>query len=492
MIREPFQPDDIVKSCSKLESGLNLAVNGLRACTRGALMPPLFCTAEDVRQGQATKDFIVEKRKEYIRMLNDDSASMDCKNCLMVEQKRYGDIDFSRLGHVDLQHYTMCSLRCSYCAYTRDAVHYPPQYDALTVLKLFAPEDVQWNGHVDFAGGEPALLQNLEEYLEFFRSRRIRVLMFTNAVQFHQAIYDGLADGSIYWVVTSVDAGTPSTFKTLRGRDKYLQVLENLSRYAVAGSKGKGMLAVKYIFCDTNCSDDDVAGFAYAMLALRPQKVWLTFDFAPMFLHQWGHDYSTQIEAYTKLYLLLKKHGIEAFHYYKEAIGTVSREGRDIMNRILSAIERQSSVTPLGVVDLKFLDFRNGELLAAQEPDRFSIKPLKLTRNDGLSEKWSLDGKRVLLIPACPQTYKLLSEPEIKRAEWVGFIDRNPIQQSKTIEGRMIYGYESIPSLNVNVILVAPPEKHRLAILDTINRNTPAGVQIAELEQKQAQLTGAV
>ena len=119
------------------------------------------------------------------------------------------------------------------------------------------------------------------------------------------------------------------------------------------------MLSVKYIFCESNCGIDDIAGFAYAMLALRPQKVWLTFDFSPMFLHQPNHDYSRQIEAYVKLYLLLKKHGIEAFHYYKEAIATVSQEGRNIMNQVLSAIDKESSVTPPNVSDLIFEDFRN-------------------------------------------------------------------------------------------------------------------------------------
>jgi wyosine [tRNA(Phe)-imidazoG37] synthetase (radical SAM superfamily) len=481
MSKVTFQQDDIVKTCRNLESGLNLCINGLRACTRGALMAPLFCSAEDIVQGMITKEFIVNKRKEYIQMLNDDQSDMDCKSCLMVERKRYGDISFSGLGHVDLQHYTLCNLRCSYCAYTRDDIHLPAQYDALAILNLFSPDDIEWNAHVDFAGGEPTLLDNLEEYLAFFRDRRIRVLMFTNAVRFHQAIYDGLVNGSIYWVITSLDAGTPSTFKALRGRDHYLQVVENLSRYAVAGSKGKGMLAVKYIFCESNCGDDDVAGFAYAMLALRPQKVWLTFDFAPMFLRQSSHDYSKQIEAYAKLYLLLKKHGIEAFHYYKEAIATVSKEGRDIMNRILEAIERQSSAAPQGVPDLLFRDFRTTELLTGSEPDKFSLNPLKLITNSGSSEKWSLDGKRVLLAPACPRTQKLLSDPEIQHADWIGFIDRNPIQQGKMIEGRTIYSYEEIPSMKADVILVVPPEKHRLDILNAIARNAPVGVRIAEL-----------
>lgn len=483
MSKEPFRPDDVVKTCSKLESGLNLCINGLRACTRGALMPPLFCSAKEIAQGIITKDYIIEKRKEYVRMLNDDHSNMDCKNCLLVEQKRYGDINFSRLGHIDLQHYSICHLRCTYCAYTRDDIHLPPQYDALAVLSLFSPDDVEWNAHVDFAGGEPALLDNLAEYLAFFRTRLIRVLMFTNAVQFSQAIWDGLADGSIYLAITSLDAGTPSTYKAVRGRDEYLHVLENLSRYAVAGSKGKGMLAVKYIFCESNCGDDDLAGFAYAMLAMRPQQVWLTFDFAPLFLRHSNHDYSEQIKAYARLYLLLKKHGIEAFHYYKEAIATVSREGMDIMNLILAAIKRESSVTPLAVPDLRFRNFRTPELIAGSEPDKFSINPLKLTANGGLLEKWSLDGKRVLLVPACALTQKLLSDPDIQRADWIGFVDRNPILQGKMIEGRTIYSYEEIPSMKVDVILIVPPEKHRLDILNAVARNAPAGIRIAELRQ---------
>jgi sulfatase maturation enzyme AslB (radical SAM superfamily) len=481
VIKEPFQPDDIVKTCCNLESGLNLAVNGLRACTRGALMAPLFCSLNELNQGEVNKEYIIAKRKEYIRMLNDDHSAMDCKRCLMVVRKRYGDISFSRLGHVDLQHYSYCNLRCTYCAYTQKDLHLKPQYDALSVLQCFSPDDIEWNAHVDFAGGEPTLLKNLEEYLEFFRNRRIRVLMFTNAVEFHRAINNGLEDGSIYIVTTSVDAGTPSTYKSLRGRDSYLQVLENLSRYATAGSNGKGMLAVKYIFCENNCSDDDVAGFAYTMFALRPQQIWLTFDFSPMFLRNTDYDYSKQIEAYAKLYLLFKKHGIEAFHYFKEAIAAVSQQGKDIMGRVLAAIERQSSDKTLDVPDLILKNFRERERKTISEHDKCSINPLMLTTRNGSTDKWSLEGKRVLLVPACPLTKKLLSDPEIQQANWIGFVDRNPIQQGKAIEGRTIYSYEAIASMKVDVILVAPPEKHRLDILDAIARNVSINTHIAEL-----------
>jgi hypothetical protein len=480
---DPFKQDDVVKTCPKLESGMFLGIDGIRSCVRGALQSPLLLTTEEIRQKQPTKELIMEQRRRLVRMLNDGHSEMDCKRCLMVEHKRYGDIAFSRLGHLDLQHYTLCNLRCTYCNYTRRDEHVPPQYDALAILQQFSEDDVEWNAHVDFTGGEPTLLDGFEDYLQFFNARRIRVLMYTNAVKFCQAIYDGLAEGSIYLLITSLDAGTPSTFKELRGRDCYLGVMENLSRYAVAGSRGKGMLTVKYIFCDSNCGDDDTAGFAYAMLALRPQQIWLTIDFSPLFLQQFDHDYSAQIKGYARLYLLLKKHGIEAFQYYKEAIAEYSADGRVIMNQILAEIEQLSSTTPLGLPDLHFKNFRSGEPVERRDPDRFSIGPLTVRERDGEKKtRWSLEGKRVLLVPATPLTQNLLADQDIRQADWIGFVDRNPTQQGKLIEGRSIYSYEEIPSLGVDVILVAPPEKHRLDILDTLARITPSGVQIAELD----------
>jgi wyosine [tRNA(Phe)-imidazoG37] synthetase (radical SAM superfamily) len=479
-----FQPDQIVKSCPKLESGLYLSVEGLRACTRGALATPLFFSSKQLNAGGVSKEQLIDARKHCISMLNDLHSAIDCKNCMMVEQKRYGDIRLFQLGHIDLQHYSVCNLRCRYCNYTRTHVHVKPQYDALKALRLFGDDDVLWNAHVDFAGGEPTLLPNLEEYLEFFRTRRIRVLMHTNAVRYHQAIYDGLCDGSIYWVTTSLDAGTPSTFKSLRGRDRYLQVLENLCRYAVAGSKSKGMLAVKYIFCDTNCGPDDIAGFAYTMLAIRPQKVWLTLDFSPLLLKEKSHDYRPQIEGYATLYTLLKKHGIEAFHYYEEAIGSVSREGREIMEAIHAAIRQKEGQKPPHIQELFMKDFRKNTLPAQHRRiDRFQADPLRLEIAKNHSTEWCLAGKRVLLAPACAQTERLLLDSEIMSAEWIGLLDRNPIHHGKKVRGISIHGYEEIPDLNVDHILIASPEKHRADILETVVHYARGNIHVAELIQ---------
>jgi hypothetical protein len=85
-----------------------------------------------------------------------------------------------------------------------------------------------------------------------------------------------------------------------------------------------------------------------------------------------------------------------------------------------------------------------------------------------------------MLAPACQGSKLLLSDPEIRKATWIGFVDRNPILHGKKVEGFEIYSYEAIRSMDVDVVLAAPPEKHRLDILEAIARNVTGNTHIAE------------
>jgi hypothetical protein len=336
--------DDLVKSCRRLESGLRLGQEGIHACQLGQLSSPLYWSAGEASRIKITKNMIAEKRKWLFDLLNSEESAIPCKGCSQMVRKRRADLNFSKLGRIDLAATTICNLRCSFCGYTKNNVFADSKYDALGILNEFHPDDVEWDAAVDFNGGEPTLLPNMEEYLNFFASRRIRVLLYTNAVRFRDSIYEGLVKGSIRWVCTSLDAGTPSSFFRLKKRDHFLQVLENLTRYAYAGSQNGGMLAVKYIFCEENGSEDDIAGFTYAMLAIRPQKIWLTFDFEPLCNLPGnskdfnGYDYSNHIEAYSKMFALLKKHGLTPVHYTENHLAAVSEHGKILLEKVVSKI----------------------------------------------------------------------------------------------------------------------------------------------------------
>ena len=480
-----YQDHDLVKTCGRLESGLRLGQEGIHACQLGQLSSPMYWSADEASRIKITKEMIVDKRKWLFELLNDDHSDISCKGCKLVRTKLYGDVNLTRLGHIDLAATTICNLRCVFCGYTKRGEFYNSKYDALSILREFAAEDVEWDSVVDFNGGEPALLRDMDEYLDFFASRRIRVILYTNAVEFKQSIYDRLSDGTIQWVCTSLDAGTPSSFLRLKKRDHYLQVLENLTRYANAGSQGGGMLAVKYIFCDENCDDDDVAGFTYAMLAIRPQKVWLTFDFEPLCglpgdsPDFGGYDYSKHIAAYTKMYALLRKHGVNAVHYTEGHLATCSLHGKILMERVLSEINKYY-INEAPSLILK--DFRQDEQAAFIEPLSFSTMPLRIKTPNQDPEPWSLRGKRVLLAPACPLTTALLADPDIREAHILGFLDRDQVLHGKSIQGVRVYGYQEISALAADVILVAPPKQHKADILKIITKNSNKNTCIAVFE----------
>ena len=42
----------------------------------------------------------------------------------------------------------------------------------MLILKQFETEDVTWNSAVDFNGGEPTLLKDFDEYIQYFHDRK--------------------------------------------------------------------------------------------------------------------------------------------------------------------------------------------------------------------------------------------------------------------------------------------------------------------------------
>jgi hypothetical protein len=481
------QPEDTVKSCSKIESGLRLGDEAIRACCMGAIVSPMYWSAEEASGISITKEMIIGKRKWLFQLLNDESAHVSCKRCSHVVTKQFKDVRFTGLGHVNLAHFSTCNLRCNFCGFTQHNSFHGARYSALPILREFDRQDVEWDSYVDLNGGEPTLLKDLDEYISYFADRGIRILLYTNAVRYSRSIYDGLLSGAIMWVITSLDAGTPSSFRKVKGRDCFEKVLENITRYSHAGSRGGGMMAVKYIFSNDNRSNDDITGFTYAMLAVRPQKVWLTFDFFPLADKYEGQeeagvfDYSPHVKAYVKMFLMLRKHGLEPAHFAKTHLAAVVQKGKDLVSSVEGEIEEyvRAHLTEEPALCLK--DFRNTDGPESRETKTFSTNPLTLKGSDRSGTPWSLVGKRVALAPACSFTTELLHDPSIRQGTLVGFLDRNKVLHGKSIDTLNICGYEKIPDISPDVILVASPEQHRKDIIQTISRYAGDSVEIAVL-----------
>ena len=249
---------------------------------------------------------------------------------------------------------------------------------------------------------------------------------------YKQSVYDGLVNGTVRWAIISLDAGTKATYKKMKRSPKFEQVLENIARYSEAGSKGGGNCSVKFIFHEDNSNDEDVIGFCYAMLALRPQEVWLTFDFDPLCdlpadsPDLGGHDYSSHVEAYAKVYLMLEKHGLKAVHYAEKHLAPASRHGVILLDMVKQKIEKmrrsKSDSLILG-------DFRDTQISDFVEPNgHFRVKDGKIETFTG--DEWSCDhvqGKNILIAPASPQIREFISLLRSSGADIVAVADRDKV-----------------------------------------------------------------
>lgn len=305
----PPGPDDLVKSCKYMETGSCFEEDGVRCCIHGDIYSPILITAEEMRKG-VTYDLVVQRRREHFERVNGlrEGPTGSCLGCGHLKEKKFKDVNFEYLGGehlpggMNIQHYTKCNERCTYCRFTVDDNFVGPQYEILGYLEQFRRKGKLRGGNwIDFSGGEPSTLKNFDEILNYFLSNKMgTVVVYSNSTVYKQSIYDALKKNKII-LTTSLDTGLASTYKKLRGLDFYPKVVENLIRYRNSGTSG---LWLKYVICDENRTEDDLWSFIMAVLAIRPNRVMIS----PHFLYGDESIPDETVAFAARLWYLLEKY----------------------------------------------------------------------------------------------------------------------------------------------------------------------------------------
>ena len=346
-----FKPNDVVKTCKYLEKGLCFQLPGLKCCVHGSTGSPTLVSTEEIKNGQCTYDLIVKRRTELFWGLN-GQKEMDlggCKGCTNIIEKKFKDVSFDTLGGeylpggFNIQHYTACNERCLYCPYAQQNDFRPPQYDILSIWEMFRQKG-KFKGHnwIDFSGGEPAILKNLDEILTYILKHNLgTVVIYSNASIFSPLIYEGLKKNK-FILTTSLDTGLKSTYAKLRGADLFDKVIDNLARYRNSGTKG---LWLKYVVTEHNRTEDDMYSFLLAMLALRPNKVMIS----PEFPYGDKEIPPQTVQFIAKLWYLVEKYLGESVLEYTADMGdpkfaNYHRELNEEINKLKAAAPLQEEM----------------------------------------------------------------------------------------------------------------------------------------------------
>ena len=280
-----LKPNDLVKSCKYIEMGACFALDGVRSCVTGTLNAPLLVTTEELNQDGVTYDLVVSRRRALFEAINGfrDGQIEPCITCANLKEKLYKDVDFSWLGGeplpagMNIQHFSACNQRCTYCVFTVEDNFIKSQYDPIKFMELFHKVGkLQGNNWIDFSGGETASLKDFDRILNYLLDHDLgTVVVYSNAAIFNQTLYDALKKNKAI-LTTSLDTGVASSYNRLHGTKTFPKVIRNLIRYRNSGTHN---LWLKCVICESNRSEDDLWGFVLAMLALRPNKVMICPDF---------------------------------------------------------------------------------------------------------------------------------------------------------------------------------------------------------------------
>lgn len=251
--------------CDDLQESVFLAPNEVRTCCKRFYI-------DGERRGDVVLDGIdlvaseplsfrqiATAKMRLIRDINQGETT-PCDGCPFLKRKRWRSKSPSQFNYVSLEHHSICNLRCTYC----DETYFGgerPIYDVSSTLR--APESLlllENETQFIWGGGEPlvdpeidALLEQLKNLIPGGNHR-----FLSNATRYSHIVANLLKIGSAS-LVTSIDAGTETTFRKVRGRPGLERVLANLETYASVA--GTNRIILKYIITDENGSESEIDSF---------------------------------------------------------------------------------------------------------------------------------------------------------------------------------------------------------------------------------------
>ena len=285
--------ENIKKTCDYIEMGSCFQPEGIRTCVHGTYRGPLIATKEELAGETITYEKIVARRNAIIENINSENPdnNLPCLTCSHLKRKNENEIDTSHLGGkkltagLNIQHYTACNQRCTYCTFTINDNWIKPQYDPIKYFEIFKENGkLRGNNWIDFSGGETSLLKDFDRILNFIIDNDLgAVVVYTNATTFKQSLFDALKNNKSSMeydrrviLTTSLETGIPSTYNKIRARNDFEKVIANLIRYKSSGSKN---IWLKYIITPENETEDDLWSFIFAMCTIKPERVLICPEF---------------------------------------------------------------------------------------------------------------------------------------------------------------------------------------------------------------------
>ncbi len=237
------------KSCYWIESGINFDTNSYKVCCLYSAKGGGNTIVRDNYKGEPVDWDELFAFKQMIKDIHKQGKIYPkCEGCIYLKEQNWDD-NHTKISMINLDYWTKCNSRCSYCHTMQDKEKYNKfkNYNFLPILKDMIKRDIlRPSGHVSFGGGEVTLLKEFDKLLTIFMDYGFPLTrIHSSCIKYSKAVEQGLKRGCVDLIV-SVDAGSKAMHEKVKQVKSYDKVWKNLKRYASHQRKFDGV-KVKYI-----------------------------------------------------------------------------------------------------------------------------------------------------------------------------------------------------------------------------------------------------
>ena len=255
------------KHCYAMGGRLNFQSNGISLCHSLECEDPYldFVYGND---NLAVK--YLEGIKSLLDSVNSSESTCGCNHCSMLSNELY---TVDKIQIITINTSTRCNARCLYCC-SHNGESGNPISIIPYIQQLEQRELISKDCFFDYGGGESTLDPFFAENVMYIAEKNYMLRVNTNAFEFSELLSNIIGNHTDYYIRVSIDAGTPETYRKLKGFDKYYDVWNNVERYMSHNSN----VMVKYVLCETNCGKSDIEGFVNCCKEFKVKEVYIDID----------------------------------------------------------------------------------------------------------------------------------------------------------------------------------------------------------------------
>lgn len=236
---------------------------------------------------------IETKYKELLESFKQGNIPDCCQNCFELQE----DYDLSQIKDVKIKTFYIsnwlhCNAYCRYCVHNgiknkrnliTNKIQKSETYDVMPFLNKLQEKDmVARHPEVYITGGEPALLKELHDVVNFFLKEEAKYFMvFSSCIQYSKDIHKLLQDKDIITeLLVSPDSGNRELYKKIKCVDKFNDVINNLKKYNQGILNPKSRIIAKYISIkDINDNEKDLKEFIDCMYKIGVKHIRLDVEY---------------------------------------------------------------------------------------------------------------------------------------------------------------------------------------------------------------------